>query len=172
VGTTDLPVLLSSSIKSPDGGRKHAGYRKGSNFNIRRIEMKSSRWSQAVLVVALGSAALLNGQTPRPQTSAPDNTKTNKTDTAKPTADDQKQNKSDVQITQQIRKLVTDDKGLSTYAKNVKIISQNGSVTLSGPVRSEEEKKSIEAKAAQVAGTSNVKSELQIAADKPAKAKK
>jgi len=131
--------------------------------------MKSSRWTQAVLVVALGSSAILNGQTPASQTPAPDNTKTNKTDTAKPTADDQKQNKNDVQITQQIRKLVTDDKALSTYAKNVKIITQNGSVTLSGPVRSEDEKKSIEAKAAQVAGSTHVKNELQIAADKPAK---
>jgi len=140
-----------------------------SNLNIRRIEMKSSRWPLAVLVVALGSSAILNGQTPGSQTPAPDNTKTNKTDTAKPTADDQKQNKSDLQITQQIRKLVTDDKGLSTYAKNVKIITQNGSVTLSGPVRSEDEKKSIETKASQVAGSTHVKSEIQIAAEQPAK---
>jgi hyperosmotically inducible periplasmic protein len=134
------------------------------------IEMKSNRWSLAVLVVALGSSAILNGQTPASQTPAPDNTKTNKTDTAKPTADDQKQNKTDLQITQQIRKLVTDDKGLSTYARNVKIITQNGSVTLSGPVRSEDEKKSIEAKAAQVVGGStHVKSEIQIAAEQPSK---
>ena len=132
--------------------------------------MKSDRWSLAVLVLALGSSTLLYGQTPGSQTTAPDNTKTNKTDTAKPTADDQKQNKSDLQITQQIRKLVTDDKSLSTYAKNVKIITQNGSVTLSGPVRSEDEKKSIEAKAAQVVGgTTHVKSELQIAPEKPKK---
>lgn len=131
--------------------------------------MKSSRWSMAVLVVALGSSAILNGQTPVSQTPAPDNTKTNKTDTAKPTADDQKQNKTDLEITRQIRKLVTDDKGLSTYAKNVKIITQNGSVTLSGPVRSEAEKKSVEAKATQVAGSTHVKSEIQIAADEPSK---
>lgn len=131
--------------------------------------MKSSRWSLAVLVVAMGSSAILNGQTPVSQTPAPDNTKTNKTETAKPTADDQKQNKTDVEITRQIRKLVTDDKGLSTYAKNVKIVTQNGSVTLSGPVRSEAEKKSVEAKATQVAGTTHVKSEIQIAADEPSK---
>jgi|KBSMisStandDraft_5_1062788.scaffolds.fasta_scaffold407233_1 hyperosmotically inducible periplasmic protein len=132
--------------------------------------MKSDRWSLAVLVVALGSSAILHGQTPSSQTTAPDNTKTNKTDTAKPTADDQKQNKSDLQITQQIRKLVTDDKSLSTYAKNVKIITQNGNVTLSGPVRSEVEKKSVEAKAAQVVGgTTHVKSEIQIAAETPSK---
>jgi osmotically-inducible protein OsmY len=131
--------------------------------------MKSSRWSPAVLVVALGSSAILNGQTPGSQTPAPDNTKTNKTESAKPTADDQKQNKADLEITQQIRKLVTDDKGLSTYAKNIKIITQDGSVTLSGPVRSEVEKKSVEAKAAQIAGGSHVKSEIQIAAEEPSK---
>ena len=131
--------------------------------------MKSNLWPQAVLVVALGSSAILNGQTPGPQTPAPDNTRTNKTETAKPTADDQKQNDRDVEITRQIRKLVTDDKGLSTYAKNIKIITQNGSVTLSGPVRSEVEKKSVEAKAVQVAGTTHVKSEIQIAAEEPSK---
>lgn len=131
--------------------------------------MKSNRWSLAVLVVALWSSAILNGQTPGSQTPAPDNTKTNKTEAAKPTADDQKQNDRDLEITRQIRKLVTDDKGLSTYAKNVKIITQNGSVTLSGPVRSEVEKKSVEAKATQVAGSTHVKSEIQIAADEPSK---
>ena len=126
--------------------------------------MKSSRWSLAVLVVALWGSAVLNGQTP-----APDNTKTNKTDTAKPTADNQKQNKTDLEITQQIRKLVTNDKALSTYAKNVKIITQNGNVTLSGPVRSEAEKKSVEAKATQIAGDTHVKNEIQIAAEEPSK---
>jgi osmotically-inducible protein OsmY len=129
--------------------------------------MKSSRWYVAFLVVAFGSSAILMGQTP--QTSAPDNSKTNKSDSAKPTADDQKQNTKDVEITRQIRKLVTDDKGLSTYAKNVKIVTQNGSVTLSGPVRTEAEKKSVESKAAQVAGSTHVKSDLQIAPEEPSK---
>jgi len=128
--------------------------------------MKSSRWSLGVLVVALWGSTILYGQTP-----APDNTKTNKTDTAKPTADNQKQNKTDVEITQQIRKLVSQDKTLSTYAKNVKIVTQNGSVTLSGPVRSEAEKNSVEAKATQVAGSTHVKNEIQIAAEESSKKK-
>ena len=54
------------------------------------------------------------------------------------------------------------DKSLSTYAHNVKIISQNGNVTLKGPVRSEDEKRAIEAKAAEVAGGNNVTNELEI----------
>jgi osmotically-inducible protein OsmY len=54
------------------------------------------------------------------------------------------------------------DKSLSTYAHNVKIITQNGQVTLKGPVRSEEEKKTVEAKATEVAGQNKVTSELNI----------
>jgi hyperosmotically inducible protein len=80
----------------------------------------------------------------------PDNTKVNKGDVT--TADQQKMNVSDRQMTQKIRKAVIADKSLSTYAHNVKIISQNGSVTLKGPVRSDDEKKSIVAKAAEIAG--------------------
>ena len=54
------------------------------------------------------------------------------------------------------------DKSLSTYAHNVKIITQNGQVTLKGPVRSEDEKRTVEAKAAEIAGESKVTSELNI----------
>jgi hyperosmotically inducible protein len=54
------------------------------------------------------------------------------------------------------------DKTLSSYAHNVKIITQNGQVTLKGPVRSDDEKRAIEAKAAQIAGEDKVTSELDI----------
>lgn len=56
-----------------------------------------------------------------------------------------------------------DDKSLSTYAHNVKIISQDGQVTLKGPVRTEEEKKSVEAKAVEVAGAGRVINQITIA---------
>ena len=102
------------------------------------------------------------------QTTAPDNTKTNERDRAKnrPTADQQKENRSDREITQNIRQAIMKDKGLSTYAHNVKIITQNGNVTLRGPVGSEDEKATVESKANEVVGASHVKSEIQIAADK------
>ena len=95
---------------------------------------------------------------------APDNTKVNERDRKRnePTADQQKDNRSDRDITQQIRQSITKDKSLSTYAHNVKIVTQNGQVTLKGPVRSEDEKKAIEAKAAEVAGDGKVTSELNI----------
>jgi len=80
-----------------------------------------------------------------------------------PTADKQK-GRSDADITREIRRAITGDKAMSTYARNVKIVTQNGDVTLRGPVRSEEEKKNIEAKAAEVAGPTHVKNEIDIAA--------
>src|SRR5512140_876117 len=60
---------------------------------------------------------------------AADNTKKNK-DQVPPTADDQKMNSSDRTITQKIRKAVHEDTSLSTYAHNIKIITQDGKVTL------------------------------------------
>jgi hyperosmotically inducible protein len=98
------------------------------------------------------------------QQPAPDNTKVNERDksSSEPTADQQKDNRSDRGITQQIRQSVMKDKSLSTYAHNVKIISQDGMVTLKGPVRSDDEKRSVEAKAAAVVGQDRVPSELEV----------
>jgi hyperosmotically inducible protein len=99
-----------------------------------------------------------------PQT-PPDNTKQNK-DQTNPTADQQKMNPADRALTQKIRKAIHQDTTLSTYAHNIKIISQDGKVTLRGPVRSEEEKNNIEAKAVAVAGQGNVTDQLEIAPPK------
>jgi hyperosmotically inducible periplasmic protein len=68
------------------------------------------------------------------------------------TADQQKMNAADRALTAKIRKAVIADKSLSTYAHNVKIISQNGTVTLKGPVHSDDEVRSIMAKATDDAG--------------------
>jgi hypothetical protein len=83
-----------------------------------------------------------------------------------PTADDQGMSKEDQEITRKIRSAVVDDKTLSTYAHNVKIITQNGMVTLRGPVRSEAEKRSIEAKAKSVAGDARVTNDLTVTPDR------
>ncbi len=86
----------------------------------------------------------------------PDNTKVNKQDRAPGavTADQQKENVSDRDIAAKIRKAIVADKSLSTYAHNVKIVSQGGTVTLKGPVRSDAEVQTIIAKATEVAGSS------------------
>ncbi len=85
---------------------------------------------------------------------APDNTGVNKQDrgTGVTTADQQKNDRSDLDLTKSIRKSIVQDKSLSSYAHNVKVIAQNGTVTLKGPVKSEDEKKTIVAKAASVVG--------------------
>jgi osmotically-inducible protein OsmY len=106
----------------------------------------------------LGVGAFASAQEPSTQQAAPapDNTKVNERDMNQnePTADQQKDNRSDRDIMK--------DKSLSTYAHNVKIVTQDGQVTLKGPVQSEDEKKAIEAKATEVAGHGKVTSELNI----------
>ena len=120
----------------------------------------------AALVLAFGTAPAL----PQNSTTAPDNTKVNKRDrsNASPTADNAKENKSDREIMKEIRQSIVKDKSLSTYAHNVKIIAQNGKVTLKGPVHSEDESKTIEKAAADVAGTGNVTNQLQVKGDSTA----
>jgi hyperosmotically inducible periplasmic protein len=105
--------------------------------------------------------AILNAAPGQDQSgTAPDNTKVNKQD--QPTADQQKENTSDRETTRQIRRAIIKDKSLSTYAHNIKIITQGGMVTLKGPVRSDEEKQAIEAKAKEVAGADKVTSDLEV----------
>jgi len=112
----------------------------------------------------IGGGLLANAQQTNDQPVPADNTKVNQRDRSsdQPTADQQKMNPSDRDITQQIRKSIVADKSLSTYAHNVKVITQNGMVTLKGPVRTEEDKKAIEDKAAQVAGAEKVTSEIEV----------
>jgi osmotically-inducible protein OsmY len=134
--------------------------------------MKGSFIKSQRLLLALGSlalgASLMAMPVPRNQDNqqtAPDNTKKNKDQTS-PTADQQKMNPADRAITQKIRKAVHDDTSLSTYAHNIKIIAQDGKVTLRGPVRSEDEKRNLQAKAVAVAGKENVTNQLEIASSK------
>ena len=97
---------------------------------------------------------------------APDNTAKNQRDRSQSeaTADQQKENKSDIELARQIRQALVKDKSLSTYAHNIKVIAQNGEVTLKGPVKSAEEKQAIEAKAAEVAGSPDrIKSQIEVA---------
>lgn len=128
--------------------------------------MKSFLKSTLELIVlstllAAGTLAIAQDTSQNP---APDNTKTNERDRSpsQPTADQQKENRPDREITRDIRRLIVQDESLSTYAHNVKIISQNGMVTLKGPVRSEEEKSAIETKAAEIVGKDKVTSQLEV----------
>ena len=120
----------------------------------------------ASVLIAGPMAAARPAQEQDSQQTAPDNTKKNQRDRDKnsPTADNQKMNASDRELTKKIRAAIHDDKSLSTYAHNIKIIAQDGKVTLKGPVRTEEEKTNIAAKANQVAGEGNVTNEIEVTA--------
>ena len=110
------------------------------------------------LIILFCAAAVIGyGQTPDASAPKPDNTKVNVRDrnAGEVTADQQKANTTDRELTARIRRSIMADKSLSTYAHNIKIISQNGAVTLKGPVRSDDEKKSVVAKAVAVAGSAD-----------------
>ncbi len=124
--------------------------------------------TRAVLVLAFLSGLAFAQQDSSQQQVPADNTKVNQRDRSQdePTADQQKENSNDRELTRQIRRMIVKDKSLSTDAHNVKIITQNGSVTLKGPVKSDAEKQAIEAKATQIAGPGKVNNELQVAPSK------
>jgi len=98
----------------------------------------------------------------------PDNTALNQRDrdTNAKTPIDQNENQRDVNITAEIRKAVLRVEGMSVNARNVKIITADGKVTLRGPVNTEEEKKHIEDIANNVAGKENIINEIEVKTEK------
>ena len=91
---------------------------------------------------------------------APDNSGQNKNQ--QNTADNQPNASSDRHTTAQIRKAIVADKSLSTYAHNVKIITVNGTVTLKGPVKSEDEKQKVVADATGIISADKVTDDLTV----------
>ena len=93
-----------------------------------------------------------------------DNTGVNARDKAPEavTADAQSQSPEDMKITADIRSGILSDQARSTYAHNIKIIVQNGKVTLKGPVRSSDEQEKIKDIASGVLGYGNISNELDV----------
>ena len=120
-----------------------------------------------LLIAAVGFTACGGDEKSADQSSrsaAPDNTARNERDRGgeTKTPGDQAENEADRKIAQNVRQAITSDSSLSTNAQNVKIVSQDGNVTLRGPVKSEKEKQEIEAKAKQVAGVKRVDNQLEV----------
>src|SRR5580692_8741422 len=135
--------------------------------SLRRRHMNKKRkylWAFNLLGLCLLSGPPVTKASQQQTPPAADNTKTNQRDNDKnsPTADQQKMNPQDRAITQKIRAAIHDDKSLSTYAHDVKIISQDGKVTRMGLVRSQDEKANIAAKALIVAGDGNVDKQPEV----------
>jgi osmotically-inducible protein OsmY len=129
--------------------------------------MTSSKFLSTLCLGVLLSASIasanaqdqMNGQPPNA-----DNSSVNMRDrnNAEPTADHAGNNLSDRQIMSNIRKAIVNDPSLSTYGQNVKVIAENGHVTLKGPVHGYAERKKIERKASQVVGATNVTDEMSV----------
>ncbi len=130
--------------------------------------MQQHRLQRIVLAAAVAGLCTLPTVRTSAQSPPPDNTKVNTRDRSKSeaTADQQKENAADRELTASIRHSLTQDKKLSSYAHNVKIISQDGHVTLKGPVRTADEKRVVEAKATAVAGAGHVTNEMSVAKHK------
>jgi hyperosmotically inducible periplasmic protein len=113
-------------------------------------------------VLMCGLYSNVRAQTPSP--TAPDNSVINVRDRSNDavTAGEQSNSKQDLKLTAKIRRAIVKDKSLSTMAHNVKIVSLNGAVTLRGPVKSDEEKATIDAKAQAIAGTEKVDNQLEV----------
>jgi len=98
-----------------------------------------------------------------------DNTAVNQRDqdSAAKTPFDQGQNSRDVNLTAEIRQKIVNHSGMSINGRNVKIISENGKVTLRGPVDSQTEKDHIDEMAKDSAGAANVANHLEVVAPQP-----
>lgn len=94
----------------------------------------------------------------------PDNTAINERDRSgeTETSGDQSNGSADLKITQAIRQALVKDSELSMTAKNVKIITNNGQVTLRGPVKNEQEKARIDQLAKSAAGGAKIDDQLDV----------
>jgi osmotically-inducible protein OsmY len=121
------------------------------------------RYLALIVLVALGVGGCNKAATTDSTSKDRDNTAVNERDRDADTKTpiDQNENQTDIDITAGIRKRVVDTE-MSVNAQNVKIITQDGKVTLRGPVKSADEKKQIDDFAKAVAGADNVDSELEI----------
>ncbi|MEO6751264.1 MAG: BON domain-containing protein [Chthoniobacteraceae bacterium] len=99
---------------------------------------------------------------------APDNSGKNERDRDNKTLTpgDQSNAPADIKLVATIRQMVVKDKSLSSTAKNCKIITTAGRVTLRGPVNTAEEKATIEAHAVMSAGKDKVDNQLEVKAAK------
>lgn len=99
-------------------------------------------------------------------TAPPNNTAVNRRDVEARTKTpiDQNENQADVDLTAKIRRQVLEVQNLSMDARNAKIITANGKVTLRGPVKSTEERDTLDRISREAAGEGNVDNQLEVAA--------
>jgi hyperosmotically inducible protein len=152
-GPGDIITDTDSNVSSPSG----------ENLNRPVLVEKSSPAPNPATDPA-DAAAVNNPPATEPDTRK-DNTAVNdrdRSDAAK-TPLDQGQDSPDIKLTANIRQKIVGHSGMSINARNIKIISEDGSVTLRGPVKSQEEKDLIDKFAKESAGEDKVDNQLEIA---------
>ena len=120
------------------------------------------------IILSLLSVSVFTLSAIAQETPAADNTKKNQRDRSgeTKTSGDQSNKPEDVKITAAIRRAVVEDNSLSATAKNVKIITADGAVTLRGPVQNEAEKAKIAELAQSAAGNAKIDNQLEVKASK------
>jgi osmotically-inducible protein OsmY len=119
---------------------------------------------RTLLAIACLSAFSLAAFAADDQKSKPDNTKTNERDRSgdTQTSGDQSNSSADLKVTQAIRQALMKNGELSTTAKNIKIITANGQVTLRGPVKTAQEKAKVDQIARSAAGGAQIDDQLDV----------
>ena len=123
---------------------------------------------RTLLVLTCLSALSLAALAEDNEKTKPDNTVTNDRDRSgeTKTSGDQSNSSADLKITQAIRQALMKDRVLSTTAKNIKVITANGQVTLRGPVKSAQEKAKIDQIAKSAAGGAQIDDQLDVKGSK------
>jgi hyperosmotically inducible periplasmic protein len=98
------------------------------------------------------------------QETKPDNSAKNERDRSgeTKTSGNQSNSREDIKVTAAIRRAIVKDRSLTMTAKNVKIITAGGTVTLRGPVKSADEKAKIEQLATAATGGAKIDNQLEI----------
>ena len=119
---------------------------------------------RTILALACLSAVSLAALAADNEKTKPDNTAVNERDRSgeTQTSGDQSNSPADLKITQTIRQALMKDSELSTTAKNVKIITNNGQVTLRGPVKNAQEKTKIDQLAKSAASGAKIDDQLEV----------
>jgi len=123
---------------------------------------------RTLLVLTCLSALSLAALAEDNEKTKPDNTVTNDRDRSgeTKTSGDQSNSSADLKITQAIRQALMKDRELSTTAKNIKVITANGQVTLRGPVKTAQEKAKIDQIAKSAAGGAQIDDQLDVKGSK------
>ena len=126
---------------------------------------------QITLTLLLAVGFTLSGiakEKPATDNTPADNTAKNERDRSgdTKTSGDQSNSPEDIKITAAIRRALVGDKSLSMTAKNVKIITVNGVVTLRGPVNNAQEKATIAKLARSAAGKAKIENQIEVKASK------